>query len=53
MRHSGTKKRAISREAFSLVEQNYASIEDVDSAIKASLGIRLPVVGILQTYDFR
>lgn len=45
-------QRAISREAFSLVAQNYASIEDVDNAIKASLGVRLPVVGILQTYDF-
>ena len=45
-------QRAISREAFSLVAHNYASIEDVDNAIKASLGIRLPVVGILQTYDF-
>ena len=45
-------QRAISREAFSLVDQDYASIEDVDKAIKSSLGIRLPSVGILQTYDF-
>jgi 3-hydroxybutyryl-CoA dehydrogenase len=45
-------QRAISREAFSLVDQNYASIEDVDRAIKKSLGVRLPTVGILQTYDF-
>lgn len=45
-------QRAISREAFSLVDQNYASIEEVDRAIKRSLGIRLPTVGILQTYDF-
>jgi 3-hydroxybutyryl-CoA dehydrogenase len=45
-------QRAISREAFSLVAHNYASIEDVDNAIKASLGVRLPVVGIFQTYDF-
>lgn len=45
-------QRAISREAFSLVDQNYASIEEVDRAIKKSLGIRLPSVGILQTYDF-
>ena len=45
-------QRAISREAFSLVDRNYASIEEVDRAIKRSLGIRLPSVGILQTYDF-
>jgi len=45
-------QRAISREAFSLVDQNYANIEDVDRAIKRTLGIRLPEVGILQTYDF-
>ena len=43
---------AIFREAFSLVDQNYANIEDVDRAIKRSLGILLPEVGILQTYDF-
>jgi 3-hydroxybutyryl-CoA dehydrogenase len=45
-------QRAISREAFSLVDQNCASIEDVDRAVKRSLGIRLPSVGVLQTYDF-
>ena len=45
-------QRAIAREAFSLVDQNYASIEDVDRAVKRSLGIRLPTVGALQTYDF-
>jgi 3-hydroxybutyryl-CoA dehydrogenase len=45
-------QRAISREAFSLVDQNYASIEDVDRAVKRSLGIRIPSVGVLQTYDF-
>jgi 3-hydroxybutyryl-CoA dehydrogenase len=45
-------QRAISREAFSLVDKNYASIEDVDRAVKRSLGIRLASVGVLQTYDF-
>jgi len=45
-------QRAIAREAFSLVDQNVASIADVDRAVKRSLGIRLPSVGILQTYDF-
>jgi 3-hydroxyacyl-CoA dehydrogenase len=41
-----------SREAFSLVDQEYANIEDVDRAVKRSLGIRIPSVGVLQTYDF-
>lgn len=45
-------QRAIQREAFYLLENNYASIEDIDTAVKASLGIRLPIVGVLQTMDF-
>ncbi len=45
-------QRAISREAFSLVDQGHLSIEDMDRAVKSSLGVRLPVVGVLQTYDF-
>lgn len=45
-------QRAIQREAFYLLDNDYASIEDIDTAIKASLGIRLPIVGILQRMDF-
>ena len=45
-------QRAIAREAFSLVDQGHLSIEDMDRAVKSSLGVRLPVVGVLQTYDF-
>ncbi len=45
-------QRAIAREAFSLVDRGMASIEEVDRAVRSSLGIRLPVVGVLQTYDF-
>jgi len=45
-------QRAIQREAFYLLESNYASIEDIDTALKASLGIRLPIVGVLQSMDF-
>ncbi|RJR26703.1 MAG: 3-hydroxyacyl-CoA dehydrogenase family protein [Desulfobacteraceae bacterium] len=45
-------QRAIAREAFSLVDRGAASIEEIDRAVKSSLGIRLPVVGVLQTYDF-
>lgn len=45
-------QRAMSREAFSLVDHDYVNIEDVDRAIKTSIGIRLPIVGVFQTYDF-
>jgi len=45
-------QRAIQREVFYLLDNNYASIEDIDTALKASLGIRLPIVGVLQSMDF-
>jgi 3-hydroxybutyryl-CoA dehydrogenase len=45
-------QRAIQREVFYLLENNYIGIEDVDIALKASLGIRLPIVGVLQSMDF-
>ena len=45
-------QRAIQREVFYLLENDYVSIEDIDKALKASLGIRLPIVGVLQSMDF-
>ena len=45
-------QRAIQREVFYLLDNNYAGIEDIDTALKASLGIRLPIVGVLQSMDF-
>jgi 3-hydroxyacyl-CoA dehydrogenase len=45
-------QRAIQREVFYLLENNYVSIEDIDTALKSSLGLRLPIVGILQRMDF-
>lgn len=45
-------QRAIARESFSLVDRGVVSVEEMDKAVKASLGIRLPVVGVMQTYDF-
>ena len=29
-----------------------STVEDIDLAIKTSLGIRLPIVGVIQTQDF-
>jgi 3-hydroxybutyryl-CoA dehydrogenase len=35
-----------------LLNSGVASAEDIDRAVKYSLGIRLPVVGVVQTMDF-
>ena len=43
--------QAMIREATSLVQEGVASPEDVDSAIKNGIGIRLPVWGILEHID--
>lgn len=43
--------QAIIREAANIVEIGLASAEDVDTAIKAGLGIRLPVWGPLEHVD--
>ncbi len=36
----------------SLLEEGVASPEDIDLAVKMSLGIRLPVIGVVQSMDF-
>ncbi len=45
-------QRAMAREIFNLLDKGYASPEDIDTAVKSSLGIRIPVVGVVQRYDF-
>jgi 3-hydroxybutyryl-CoA dehydrogenase len=45
-------QRAMAREIFYLLDKGYASPEGIDRAVKNSLGIRIPVVGIVQRYDF-
>lgn len=45
-------QRAMAREIFHLLDEGYASPEQIDEAVKASLGIRIPVVGVVQRYDF-
>lgn len=42
---------AVFIEAISMLEQGIASAEDIDTAIKMTLGIRLPVIGPLETVD--
>ena len=45
-------QRAMAREIFYLLDKKYASPEEIDKAVKNSLGIRIPVVGVVQRYDF-
>jgi 3-hydroxybutyryl-CoA dehydrogenase len=45
-------QRALAREIFHLLDSGYASAEDIDTAVKASLGIRIPILGVVQRYDF-
>ena len=45
-------QRAMAREIFNLLDNEYASPEDIDAAVKNSLGIRIPVVGVVQRYDY-
>ena len=45
-------QRAMAREIFYLLDHGYASAKDIDTAMKNSLGIRIPVVGVVQRYDF-
>lgn len=45
-------QRAMAREIFFLLDGGYATAEEIDRAVKSSLGIRIPVVGVVQRYDF-
>ena len=45
-------QRALAREIFHLLDNGYSTAEDIDTAVKASLGIRIPILGVVQRYDF-
>ena len=45
-------QNAISAVVFQLLMKKIADPETIDAAIKTSLGIRLPIVGVVQTLDF-
>jgi 3-hydroxybutyryl-CoA dehydrogenase len=45
-------QKAIGEACFEMFEQGLAGPEEIDRAIKLSLGIRLPVVGVVQSMDF-
>jgi len=37
---------------FEIMDNGWATAEDIDLAVKTSLGIRLPIVGVVQNMDF-
>lgn len=45
-------QNAISATMYELLIRDFATPKQIDTAIKTSLGIRLPIVGIIQSQDF-
>jgi 3-hydroxybutyryl-CoA dehydrogenase len=45
-------QKAIREACLEMIEQGLAGPEEIDRAIKLSLGIRLPIVGVVQSMDF-
>lgn len=46
-------QRAIGETAMDMVEEGLVEPEEIDMAVKTSLGVRLPIVGVMQTFDFQ
>jgi 3-hydroxybutyryl-CoA dehydrogenase len=45
-------QNTIARVVWEMLEKEWATPEQIDLAVKASLGIRLPIVGVVQSVDF-
>jgi len=45
-------QHSISQAVWEMLEKGWATPEEIDLAVKLSLGIRLPIVGVVQTNDF-
>jgi 3-hydroxybutyryl-CoA dehydrogenase len=43
---------ALTRETIFLLDNGYASAEDIDKATKASFGLRIPILGLVKRFDF-
>ena len=46
-------QRAIGETAMDMIQEGLVEPEEIDDAIKTTLGIRLPIVGVMQTFDFQ
>ncbi|MGP8052121.1 MAG: 3-hydroxyacyl-CoA dehydrogenase family protein [Desulfobaccales bacterium] len=42
---------AINREIYFMIDEGYADAEKIDRAVKASLGVRLPITGVVERLD--
>ena len=42
----------IAQAVWEMLENGWATPEEIDLAVKMTLGIRLPIVGVVQTVDF-
>jgi 3-hydroxybutyryl-CoA dehydrogenase len=45
-------QNSIARVVWKMLEKRWATPEQIDLAVKTSLGIRLPIVGVVQSVDF-
>jgi len=45
-------QNVISVQFYEMIAKGWATAEQIDLAIKTSLGIRLPIVGVVQSQDF-
>jgi 3-hydroxybutyryl-CoA dehydrogenase len=45
-------QNAMGGSVLEMLAQGWASPEDIDRAVKLTLGVRLPIVGVVQTMDF-
>ena len=43
---------ALSQEVYHLLDNGYATPEDIDKATKASFGLRMPILGLVKRLDF-
>jgi 3-hydroxybutyryl-CoA dehydrogenase len=46
-------QKAIGETALQMIEEGVATPDEIDRAMKLTLGIRLPIVGVAQTFDFQ
>jgi len=46
-------QRAIGETVLEMIEEGLAGPQEIDQAIKLSLGVRLSIVGVVQTFDFQ
>ena len=43
---------ALTREVMNLIDNGYATPQDIDKATKASFGLRIPILGLVKRLDF-